>query len=679
MAEFMKSPYNFVGLSKKIYQPSWESLIGHDLPIDGGLSGHIEYELKAETPIFVGGTGNGKEKKEFFSVDNRPAIPGSSLKGMLRNVYSIMTYSAIQPQDIRGSSRDLHDQTYRDRVTRGSATGWLRFREREQDFVIIECQFSKIRKHNLEAEVPGLRNARTAGEKYAALKAAGKLKKIQSGGRSEYYVMTGEIPNKENYFKFAEPAQNAREYVVSADLVRRVALLYNLRTKKQDEPDDTTYKEFLKNFIAKRISDYPGAPVFFTTENGVVTAYGFAQLFRLLHDASPADLVPAAHKADVYRDMANLLFGYTTSEKQTAAAFGALKGRVFFTPALLQGNASSYEVSLVLMGPRPSFYPNYLVQDVNQQGIVSKYKTYLHSGLQIRGWKRYPRRTQIWTPASEPGEKKSNGTAKVQGTIKPVQKGSSFYGRIIFHNLHPTEFGALIWSLALGGDGRLCHSIGGGKPYGFGSVKAIIKKVELRSIAGGAAPVDEQALQAWMAGFETEITSNLRFSGNLRDQPEIRELLAMCEPVESRALLDTLQYYRDFKGYQEAKRARKALVPYLKLRDATGEPNTRVTPVRVLSQASASAASNVQVASVEKSEILKKIAALSEGNQFIVRKEVYEQFAGDADVLRQYHAALIAKQMLLVNVRGKHTEMCNKLNTAFERAGLSAIEIQEKS
>jgi len=49
----VKAPYNFVPLNEKVFFPDWADLVSHDIPFKNGLSGKIELEITAETPIFI--------------------------------------------------------------------------------------------------------------------------------------------------------------------------------------------------------------------------------------------------------------------------------------------------------------------------------------------------------------------------------------------------------------------------------------------------------------------------------------------------------------------------------------------------------------------------------------------------------------------------------------------------
>ena len=112
------SPYNFVPAptEDQVFKPDWASQVSHDIPFSDGESGEIELKITAQTPIFIR---NGHSKDQvmnefsyYLDKDGRKHyfIPGSSLKGMFRNVLEILSFSRMNKQlvnDDRYSFRDL--------------------------------------------------------------------------------------------------------------------------------------------------------------------------------------------------------------------------------------------------------------------------------------------------------------------------------------------------------------------------------------------------------------------------------------------------------------------------------------------------------------------------------------------------------------------------------------------
>ena len=82
------APYNFVPLSRSVYFPPWAPQASQDWPFEDGLCGVLDYEVEALGPLFVRGQQPpGARTLEFFKTpDGKFAIPGSSLRGLLRNI-----------------------------------------------------------------------------------------------------------------------------------------------------------------------------------------------------------------------------------------------------------------------------------------------------------------------------------------------------------------------------------------------------------------------------------------------------------------------------------------------------------------------------------------------------------------------------------------------------------------
>ena len=117
----IKAPFNFVPLSEKVFFPDWADQISQDIPFSDGLSGTIELKITAESPIFVR-NGHNREDKEAKNADYKSFsktpdgkyfIPGTSIKGAIRNVLEIMSFGKMSKvADNRYSIRDLQLKEY---------------------------------------------------------------------------------------------------------------------------------------------------------------------------------------------------------------------------------------------------------------------------------------------------------------------------------------------------------------------------------------------------------------------------------------------------------------------------------------------------------------------------------------------------------------------------------------
>ena len=140
------APFNFVPLSEHVFFPDWADQVSQDIPLKDGYCGEIEIELEAKSPLLIG---RGAKKIKLGSVeenlvefmigpDKNFVIPGSSIKGMIRNVLEIASFGKISNiDDQRYSVRDLQNRDLYtskmveliDKKNRGyeakSKTGWL--------------------------------------------------------------------------------------------------------------------------------------------------------------------------------------------------------------------------------------------------------------------------------------------------------------------------------------------------------------------------------------------------------------------------------------------------------------------------------------------------------------------------------------------------------------------------
>jgi len=93
----IKAPYNFVPVSEKVFFPEWADRVSHDIPFSDAESGVICITITAKSPIFIRDHENSEEFCHYKTNDGGKEyyIPGSSIKGMVRNVLEIMSFSKM--------------------------------------------------------------------------------------------------------------------------------------------------------------------------------------------------------------------------------------------------------------------------------------------------------------------------------------------------------------------------------------------------------------------------------------------------------------------------------------------------------------------------------------------------------------------------------------------------------
>jgi CRISPR-associated protein (TIGR03986 family) len=186
------SPYNFVPLNDHVVFPDWSHLVSQDVPFKDGLSGTIDLEIEAKTPIYIRNGGDHPADRhhpdytDFFkmSPDGPYAIPGTSIKGMIRNVMEIITKGKMRTSDRRYAVRDLNNPnrdlyggwmtTNKPPFKSKPKAGWLELGN-NGDWRLKPCKFVRVERKALiehfkgsypEFEVPQLHNRQKSTKKY---------------------------------------------------------------------------------------------------------------------------------------------------------------------------------------------------------------------------------------------------------------------------------------------------------------------------------------------------------------------------------------------------------------------------------------------------------------------------------------------------------------------------------
>jgi len=575
----ISAPYNFVPLSETIVIPEWGNRVSHDHPFQDGYSGEIHYTLKAETPLLVGGeqqktSANDRPNTEVFPFrlpDGRYAIPGSSLKGMLRSVVEIAGFGRMRMVDEqRPGLRDISGRyvsaSYKEKVN-DIKTGFLRM-TRDGGQEIIPCQMKRLHHRDIEkalvikkdsdANKPVFRKGMSVRDKYqkwALLRkkknwnesavpffVEGDLAKLGTGSNKGFAVFTGQISDsrdkegkKKDFIFYDEEPEKA--IPVETRYWRDFLFIH--------EDDDPGSKRPWNGYWKTIYRKGGKVPVFYKEDNGILRI-GLAFMPRLAGDFTTLDCirhVSGAHLdapgKDKGYDFADLLFGSVNGENPD----DALRARVSVEMAIVEdGPKAEAQPDTILNGPKPSYFPNYIEQKVDpnrnpRQLAGDQYATYMSTRTapkpRLRGRKRYPLRPLDQTGVQDLHPDQRNNK-KVQVSLNTLSEGTRFRGRLVFHNLKREELGALVWALTLGGDEALRHSLGMGKPFGFGQIR-----VKLDDSLSALIPNDPEHepiedLQGFLQGasqdFEKNMEQRLESKGGWGASPQILALKAMADP-----------------------------------------------------------------------------------------------------------------------------------------------------
>lgn len=561
----IQAPYNFVPLADWVYFPPWSASASHDLPFSDGIGGTLEFTLYTESPLLVAHEEEVGEKRFIIAPDGRPMIPGSSLRGMIRNVLEIATFGKMHLIDDRHLGiRDLsggmpaYAKAMTEKVGRAyrarAETGWLRFEQGV--WKVYPCRHSRIEHDDLMTLL-----SPDAGREFKDF-VLGKLDDSQRSAQAKYrkWEELGGKPdirfepgplrdhphsrgNLLRYSKATQIGQGRRKgrLVLTGQPSPRkhMEFLFYHTEQHPIEPSKEVMRGFLKIHEDSKDWEYwkqrhwqsgDAIPVFFIYEGDRIASLGLAQMFKLPYKLSIHDALRNSsedHCEQGRLDFVETLFGCTQAEAQGRRG---LKSRVSFGAAFSEDARFGDSVTVILNSPKPSYYPNYIRQATAANGMqldpeAQGYTTLMDEFAELRGWKRYPGKPFHPPRCLQP--------SKVTSTLHPLKTGATFKGKLRFHNLKPEELGGLVWALTWNGDRNLVHQLGTGKPLGFGQVRLELDRVKLQGNDPGlptepAGRVLQQCGLMFCATMEQACRD--QEPGGWRNSRQITTLLAMADP-----------------------------------------------------------------------------------------------------------------------------------------------------
>lgn len=606
----IKSPFNFVPVNSQVFSPDWANEISQDIPFSDGVSGTIDLTITAESPIYIHNGQLHKEDKEnkdkskdtkdkkdysFSHVTtakgNRYFIPGTSIKGEVRNILEIMSYGKMcVDEGAQFARRDLHNKYVYPLmdVQRQEHCGWLR--RKGEDYEIEDCgrfwrishdeidrflgspmmrrNFSKSMVRKLEDE------QKTADYKYHLIEdknlfkehtfeSIGKnrmddtlVKISEEGSLRGTIVFTGQPSlwteplkkNKGKYYEFVFPERKQCVRNISREDFDHYAFIYK----------DSTEWSRIKRLLDESEHGGRGVPVFFLPKsNDSVEHFGMAYLYKMPYDRSVFKSLPKDHQNKNKRDLAECIFGYT--DKQDA-----LKGRVQFGHAFVPDGVQVKplpRIRLVLGSPKASYYPLYISQN-GKDGITSSYNTY-DQGTPS-GWKHYYVR-------KDTNSVRKTNQDKVDTYMEPLDKGAKFHSTVTFHNLRPVELGALLSALTFHDTPQCRHQLGMAKAYGYGKCRYDVNL----SVTASSRVGQPKDAEYFMARFEDYMSRHV--AAHWTEQQPIKELFTMAgNNVEDGDAFDfmTMSNNKDANDFEKAKTAHEYLQRATDLLPQTIAPKT---------------------------------------------------------------------------------------------------------
>ncbi len=536
----IRVPYSFVPLPRKVFAPDWAYNVSHDIPFKDSLDGFIEFELVNHGDICVGSggkEGTRKDKtgdKEINSVKwarhpedkDRLVIPGTSVKGMLRNVLEIVSLARLTPDSmyqirkfshrILGKTGNNTENDYmKEYKEYDRCYAWLKFDSETKSWKLRKCRsnleivkifdddinkflglgednritncdpatgftqqsaedkYEKARKSakgldlNKKVKVTLKTETPSKGQPYErvvniSFAGFGEESDDKSGIRVGYVVFSNFRVAKNE--DVTDMANKAFSYVFPADDLGDWEPVPAGMVEGFTAVSDSTAKTF--KYLLKHQNNELGIPVWAFTKDKKLKALGFAKMPRLLCDYD-TEQVTAPHQwgDDQEWDFADELY-FSLPETM----FGTVRkqcGHMSLKSRISFTDMVSDRVS------QDDFKPMEIVLNSPKPSFTAMYlednQTYSSKSAKCSGYKRY--RCQEKSTTGVPGK---DG---VTSELEVLKNPKTFRGKLMFHNLKREELGALLWCLRFGetlddsGKSPFFHNIGHGKPYGLGAVQ----------------------------------------------------------------------------------------------------------------------------------------------------------------------------------------------------------------
>jgi len=541
------TPYNFVPLPDRIVEG--EPVPTSDRYHADRFSGWFEVKYTTVTPTYTraargvspgysavsstsknsGEQASDKQPVDFFHYgDLAPVLPGTGIRGMIRSVFEILTYSKMEfvserrlfyrtfasgqkvLRELYAGEQDQNRRTVKQGKFRKDLLVGGVLRERGGKlvlevstavgggFVVVEKNNDIQRRYdNNERYKVHAVTFNPLTEKHYALDVQQAL--LSNTGTAGRLIIPGwEVPRGERrwYQVIAEPASGASvEYRIPEDVYDDYLAWGDMAHGRKFSATGG------RREAPRKLEAGQYAFALLNEENPEDAAViGANMMMALRYEKSIKDVAQRDMNLSL-TDMTDAVFGYVRPQKVERDQ--NRPSRVFFEdactrekqPWLHNDPQQSLRVPSILSGPKPTSIQTYLVQfdaDGNEFPSLRSFgrsdardlRHWSHPDARIRGFKRYWHRSveAAYGELQPDTDDRDLGTQKTR--IRPVREQVVFAGRIRFENLTQVELGALYASVQLPNvPYDFLHKFGMGKNLGLGSLRVQIDKTVLFDFA----------------------------------------------------------------------------------------------------------------------------------------------------------------------------------------------------
>ena len=425
--------------------------------------------------------------------NTKPIIPGSSIRGPLRNMYETLTDSCYATAKPNQYITARPKKAFEPGLIKKIGNNWELHQAKRYKFQIYEYFKELGKPTDPSFSVMSYEDIAKEYGKQVAFNL--HTKKVNVNGKDivQYYAtdIGNEKAEKSGYYYIGEYISNKKYESIFAEQNKIDKITPNIIKQAFDALKDTlkVYRDekvnqkFVKS-IGKWNADQHGGyanvdleafernggvlPIWYKEVNGKYY-FSLASIGRFKY-YTPIDSILKKKNKMPCADLKKLckacsLFGMVGNEE-------GLGSSIRITDAIFEGNISDSikEYNLTeLRTPHPSYLPFYAKTDNYLSG-------YDDSKCNIRGRKFY------WHFKPDYNKLNNLPEDKVDTKMCGIDKGS-FTFKVYFENISDEQLAELATLLCLGEndkDGKRCYKLGHGKPLGFGSAKILVENIQIR-------------------------------------------------------------------------------------------------------------------------------------------------------------------------------------------------------
>lgn len=522
------NPYNFISFPQKKAE-AYTDTDKH--------TGVIEYTITTKTPLFIPNSSSDKAFKEsetvtdhksydFFSYTNLdskklyeneyhlPVIPGSEMRGVVRNAYETLTDSCMGL---------LNEEIYPVKRSYEKFIPGLLCQENGK-IVLYEASSMRIGDMFVDGKPPKrFEKDRNGTEIFFSVEGRDAWKKPVENFSSDFKKAKKENYRKKGYLlkwgmSIEEPENEDKSNGKKTDKKDNKKARYHVYQLRRDK-DTGKYKKitfFTRDKVERKllavVDSYQKQPAVSDDNKDAYEEYekdlqsfldGEIQYFPVNYSALDKEniyLAPAVYSKEVYDNNIGKLAGEFAPCKENFCPACDLFGHIGKTNKTCKGSGIRFTDLYVKEEKTPENYNQYYLENkITLQTLggpkLGNVEFYLKKPDKNASFWTYDYYILNWNVKVAPGELRGRKyywhhpqvhfekvePTNLNKTVRPVKKGIEFKGKLYYESISKKQLEQLIWILNSGSE-QLGLKLGAAKPLGLGSISCTVDQVQERKI-----------------------------------------------------------------------------------------------------------------------------------------------------------------------------------------------------